>query len=64
MTEQEINRIAVQFETSQKSFILDKKFPARPRFEDDEQIVDAFTAYGRAQEQIKRLKRELELVQQ
>ena len=46
------------------SLILDKKFPARPRFEDDEQIVDAFTAYGRAQEQIKRLKRELELVQQ
>ena len=42
---------------------LDKKFLARPRFEDDEAIVDAFTVYGRAQEQIKRLQRELELLQ-
>ena len=28
---------------------VDKKFPARPHFEDDKQIVEAFTAYGRAQ---------------
>lgn len=60
---QEINKVAVQFETVQKSFILDKKFLARPRFEDDESIVEAFTTYGRAQEQIKRLQRELELLQ-
>ena len=60
---QEINKIVVRFETKQKSFVLDKKYPARPRFEDDEQIVEAFTTYGRAQEEIKRLKRELELLQ-
>ena len=60
---QDINKITVQFTDVQKTFILDKKFLARPRFEDDEAIVDAFTVYGRAQEQIKRLQRELELLQ-
>lgn len=60
---QEINKIDVLFGDVQKSFILDKQFPARPRFEDDESIVEAFTKYGRAQEQIKRLQRELELLQ-
>ena len=64
VTGQDINKIAVQFDTVQKSFFLDKKFPARPRFEDDEQIVETFTVYGRAQEQIKRLQRELERLQQ
>lgn len=36
-----------------------KKFTARPRFEDDETIVTAFTEYSQAQEKIKRLRREL-----
>ena len=61
--DQQINKITVQFSDEKKSFILDKKFPARPRFENDEQILEAFTAYGRAQEQIKRLRREMELLQ-
>lgn len=60
---QEANKISVQFSDVQKNFILDKKYQARPRFEDDEAIVEAFTVYGRAQEQIKRLQRELELLQ-
>ena len=60
---QDINKITVQFTDVQKTFILDKKFHARPRFEDDEAIVEAFTVYGRAQEQIKRLQRELEMLQ-
>ena len=60
---QDINKITVQFTDVQKTFIPDKKFNARPRFEDDEAIVEAFTVYGRAQEQIKRLQRELEMLQ-
>ena len=60
--EQEINRITVQFENVQKAFILDKKYLARPRFEEDDQIVEAFTTYGRVQEKIKRLRRELDLL--
>ena len=61
--EQEINRITVQFENDQKAFVLDRKFPSRPRFEDDESIVELFTAYGHAREQIKRLQKELERLQ-
>ncbi len=63
VVEQEINKITVQFDDVRKAFILDKKYHARPRFEDDEQIVEAFTIYGRAQEQIKRLRREMETLQ-
>ena len=61
--EQNINRIKVRFAEVEKSFILDKKFSARPRFEDDEKIISAFTEYGQAQEQINRLQRELAVLQ-
>lgn len=55
VVEQEINKISVQFEQVKKTFILDKKYAARPRFENDEEIVEAFTTYGRAKEEIKKL---------
>ena len=61
--EQDINKIKVRFTEVEKSFILDKKYSARPRFEDDEEIVSVFTEYGQAQEQIKRLQRELAALQ-
>ena len=60
---QEVNKITVQFETVEKSFVLDAKYTARPRFEDDESIVGAFTAYGHSNDEIKRLRKELELLQ-
>ena len=60
---QEINQINVQFDTVQKKYVLDKKFPSRPRFENDDQIVEAFTVYGRAQAQIKKLNKELNTLQ-
>ena len=58
--EQEINRISVQFPDAKKTFILDKKYVARPRFENDDEIVTAFTAYGHAQEQVKKLQAQLD----
>lgn len=60
---QEINTIYVQFEHEKKIFILDKKFPARPRFENDDEIVSAFSDYGQAQDRIKKLKSQLEALQ-
>ena len=60
---QDINMIKVRFADVEKAYILDKKFTARPRFEDDETIVTAFTEYGQAQEKIKRLRRELSALQ-
>lgn len=62
--EQEINQIKVRFDKVEKSYILDEKYVARPKFEDDEIIVSAFTEYGNKQEQIKRLQRELSTLQE
>ena len=33
-----------------------KQHTARPRFENDDEIVEAFTVYGNAQEKIKKLR--------
>ena len=40
--------------------MLDKKFAARPTFENDEEIVTAFTEYAAAQEKLRMLYRRLE----
>ena len=61
--EQKINNIRVAFPDKVVPFILDKKFPARPRFENDEEIVSAFTVYGRAQERIAFLQKQIESLQ-
>jgi len=58
--EQNINMITVEFADGKKKFKLDKQFTNRPRFEDDEEIIEIFTKYGRAQEHIKKLNKELE----
>lgn len=60
---QDRNTIKVRFDGAEKSYILDKKFVARPRFENDDEIISVFTEYGRKQEQIKRLRRELTILQ-
>ena len=62
VAEQDANKIKVQFSDIEKTFVLDERYPNRPRFVDDEQIVSAFTEYGGAIEQIKRLRRELEVL--
>ena len=59
MTAQDRNTIKVRFDGAEKAYILDKKFIARPRFENDDEIISVFTEYGQKQEQIKRLRREL-----
>lgn len=63
VTGQKINRISVAFDGVQKDFFLDKKYAARPRFENDEQIVEAFTVYGRAQERIAFLNNQIAALQ-
>lgn len=57
---QDINMITVQYADSIKKYKLDKQYENRPRFENDEDIVEAFTKYGLAQERIKKLQKELE----
>ena len=57
--EQNKNKITVKFDGGEKSFIINKKYPVRPTFENDAEIVDAFTEYDLLEEKIKSLKRKL-----
>lgn len=59
---QDRNTIKVRFDNAEKSYILDKKFIARPRFENDDEIISIFTEYSQKQEQIKRLRTELTIL--
>ena len=59
---QKENTIKVRFpEGLEKSFIIHTKFSARPTFEDDEQVVEAFTEYDRLTREIQGLKKLLEI---
>lgn len=59
---QKENTIKVRFpEGLEKSFIIHTKFPARPTFEDDEQVVETFTEYDRLTREIQGLKKLLEI---
>ena len=57
---QELNRISIRFGDTEKSYILNEKYTIRPRFEDDERIIAAFTELARKRERIEELKREME----
>lgn len=57
---QELNRITIRFGDTEKSYILNEKYTIRPRFEDDERIIAAFTELARKRERIEELKREME----
>lgn len=59
VVEQQINKIKVRFKDIEKSFIINKKFIMRPTFENDTEIVEAFTEYDSIKDEIGRLKREL-----
>ena len=43
---QDINRVTVRFAAQEVAYIIDKKYPMRPRFENDEEAVEAFTKYA------------------
>ena len=57
---QNINMITVQFDNGEKKFKLDKQYVNRPRFDEDDEIVEAFTNYARRQEHLKDLYKKLE----
>lgn len=56
---QEINKVTVQYETGTKTYFINKKYISRPRFEDDDEIVDAFTEYDEKKVKLDGLYREL-----
>lgn len=56
---QDINKIKVKYDNCEKSYMINKKYPNRPKFEDDEETVNAFTEYDETLEKIKKLKTQL-----
>ena len=52
----------MKFETCEKGFIINKKYPVRPTFENDTEIVEAFTEYDSLLEKIKVLKNKIALI--
>ena len=57
---QDVNVIRVRFAIGEKLFTVNTKFPLRPTFEDDGQIVAALTDYEDKQREIKDLLSQLE----
>lgn len=53
---QDVNVIDVQFDSGKKTYIISTKFPMRPTFEDDAEIVAAMTAYEDKVKELKRLR--------
>ncbi len=61
---QNVNKIAVEFPEVTKEFKLDKAYTERPRFENDEQVVEIFTEYGHAKVEIENLQKKLARLQE
>ena len=56
---QQGNRITVKFEVGEKMFIISKKFPVRPKFENDTEIIETFTEYESLLQRIETVKRRI-----
>ena len=57
---QQDENITVQFENNRAGYIINKKYPMRPRFEDDEAIVNAYTEFAELKKQKESLEKELQ----
>lgn len=59
---QNVNAIRVRFGEIEKQYIISSKFPMRPTFEDDAEIVAALTDYEAKQKELDTLKKKLLLL--
>ena len=59
VTQQNINMVRVRFGEIEKQFIISTKFPMRPTFEDDAEIVAAMTDYEAKMKELDSLKKKL-----
>ena len=57
--QQNINMVKVRFGDAEKQFIISAKFPMRPTFEDDSEIVTAMTDYEAKMTELNSLKKKL-----
>lgn len=59
---QDKNKVTVQFANETKSYSISRKYFVRPTFEDNEEILDAFTDYERILSEIETLKKRIEMI--
>ena len=57
------NMITVRFSQADKNYIISRKYPIRPTFEDDQEILDAYTEYENICKKLKLLKSDLKRLQ-
>ena len=55
---QNVNQVTIAFGDLEKVFVIHKKFMMRPVFENDSEVVEAFTAYSDTLDRIDRLRTE------
>ncbi|MDO4649231.1 MAG: hypothetical protein Q4B26_11340, partial [Eubacteriales bacterium] len=60
VVEQAGSKIKVKFGEKAVNYIINRKYPLRPRFEDDEDIVEAFTFYDELNQNKQKLLKEQE----
>ena len=58
VVDQDGSKTKVQFSNNAVNYIINRKYPMRPRFEDDTDVVEAFTMYDELIQQRQRLERE------
>ena len=59
---QDKNRVTVQFANETKSYSISRKYFARPIFEDNDEILDAFTDYECILGEIDKLEKRIEMI--
>lgn len=59
---QDKNKVTVQFANATKSYSISRKYFVRPTFEDNEEILDAFTDYEHILSEIETLKKRIEMI--
>ena len=57
--EEHRSKVTVEFPDKTLNFKIDKKFSARPVFEDDAEIVEVFSRYNQAYDEIKKIDKQL-----
>lgn len=63
VTEQDYNTIKVKFADVEKTFVISKRFSMRPTFENDSEIVEAYTQFEALNERKKNLTRQLQTLE-
>ena len=57
---QQAYKVTVKFDSAEKIFVISKKYPVRPKFENDDETVEVFTEYENLNKRIEALNWQIE----